>query len=155
MEVRNPLVAVFASLAKAAVLVPLLLIPVVAFRWLALPSEVALFYGVAAVVIAGTLAGRTGAFAFAAFPLSFLGAFVGYGVFVAIVSPPVNLLYVAIHATLAATAAWAAATRLMAKVVPEVRLESDLKRRCRMCGSRVGPRARHCWSCRASLNRIT
>lgn len=155
MAVRNPLVAVFATFAEAAILVPLLSVPVLVLRLLALPPEVVLFAGVALVALAGFLAGRSGAFAFTAFPVAFLGAFVGYAAFAAVAVPPLDLLVVAIHATVAALAAWAAATGFMAKVKSEVLLESEDKRRCRLCGSRVGSKARRCWSCGASLNRIT
>ena len=155
MAVRNPLVAVLATLLRAAIITPLLLVVILVFRFLGLPTEVSLFYGIAAVAMAGFMAGRSGAFAFTAFPVGFLGAFVGYASFVAVLVPPLDLLYAAIHATVAALAAWAAATALMARVTPEVQLENEEKRRCRMCGARVGPRATRCWSCRASLNRIT
>ena len=155
MAVRNPLVAVLATLVRAAVLTPLLLVVTLVFRFLGFPTEISLFYGVAALATAGFVAGRSGAFAFTAFPVGFLGAFIGYASFVALLAPPLDLLYAVIHATVAALAAWAAATGLMARVAPEVRLENEEKRRCRMCGARVGPRATRCWSCRASLNRIT
>jgi ribosomal protein L40E len=155
MAVRNPLVAVLATLLRAAIITPLLLVATLVFRLLGLPLEVSLFYGIAALAVAGFMAGRSGAFAFTAFPVGFLGAFVGYATFVAVLAPPLILLYAVIHATIAALAAWAAATGLMARVTPEVQLENEEKRRCRLCGARVGPKATRCWSCRASLNRIT
>ena len=156
MAVRNPLVAVLTTLLKAMILVPLLLsIPVLVGLAVPLPREVTLVLGIVSVVIVGVLAGRSGTFAFASFPVTFLGTFIGYSVFVVIAAPPLNILYAALHATIAALAAWAAATALMARVAPEVRLENEEKRRCRMCGARVGPKASRCWSCRASLNRIT
>jgi len=155
MAVRHPLLGVLVTLVWTAILAPLLLIPIVVFRWLALPAEISLFYGVAAVAVAGAVAGRSGTFAFAAFPVAFLGAFLGYAVFTAIATPPVDLLFTAIHATVAGLAAWAVATVKMAKVRSKVNLENEDKRRCRLCGARVGPRATRCWSCKASLNRIT
>src|SRR2546427_3679692 len=157
MAVRNPLVAVFGTLAEAAIFAPLLAIPLVIFSYLSLPflMLISLAYGLAAFAIAGFLAGRAGTFAFAAFPVAFLGGFLGYFVFFAIAFPPVNLLFAAMYATIEAGAAWASATRRMSKVHAEVRLENEEKRRCRLCGARVGVKATHCWSCRASLNRIT
>jgi len=155
MTVRNPFLGMFASLAWTAVLATLLSLPVLLLAYLALPAEVSLFYRVIAFVLAGALAGRSGTFAFAAFPAAFLGGFVSYAAFTAVLTPPADLLFAAIHATIAGLAAWAVAIRVMARVTPEVLLENAEKRRCRMCGARVGPRARRCWSCRASLNRIT
>ncbi|TLZ53442.1 MAG: hypothetical protein E6K18_00125 [Methanobacteriota archaeon] len=155
MAVRNPLLAVFGTLAWAAILAPLLCLPLLLFRFLGLPQELAIFYGIAVFAVAGFVAGRAGTFAFAAFPVGFLGGFVGYAVFFSLAFPPMSLLFAAIHATVEALAAWAAALRVMAKVTPEVRLENEEKRRCRLCGARVGPKARRCWSCHGSLNRIT
>lgn len=155
MAVRHPLAGLLTTLLWVTILVPLLLLPILIFRFLGLPAEVPLFYGIAAVAIAGAVAGRSGTFAFAAFPVTFLGAFLGYSAFVAIADPPISLLYAAIHATIGGAAAWAAATAVMARVHEQVELENEEKRRCRLCGARVGPHARRCWSCRASLNRIT
>ena len=155
MAVRNPFLGMFASMAWTAILAALLSLPVVLFAYLALPSEVSLFYRVAAFAIAGAIAGRTGTFSWAAFPAAFLGGFVSYAAFNALAAPPVDLLFAAIHATVAGLASWAVAIAHMAKVTPEVQLENAEKRRCRLCGARVGPRAQRCWSCRASLNRIT
>ena len=154
MAVRNPIVGLFATMLWTAILAPLLSLPVLLFPLLGLPPEVPLFYRIAAFAIAGAFAGRTGTFAFAAFPTAFLGGFAGYVVFAALATPPVDLLFAAAHALVAALAAWASATALMSKVRPEMRIENEEKRRCRMCGSRVGPKARRCWSCHASLNRI-
>ncbi len=155
MRVQNPVTALFGTLLWAAVLSGLLLIPTWVFRALAFPVEVPLFYGVAALAMAGAIAGRSGTFAFAAFPTAFIGGLLGYAAFVALVSPPVDLLFALAHALIAGMAAWAVASRKMAKLRREVRLENEEKRRCRMCGARVGSHARRCWSCRASLNRIT
>ncbi len=157
MAVRNPLVAAFGTLAEAAIFAPLLAIPLVLFTYLSLPllPLISLAYGIAAFAIAGFLAGRAGTFAFAAFPVAFLGGFLGYIVFFAIAFPPVNLLFAAFYALVEALVAYASASRRMSKIAPEVRLENEEKRRCRLCGARVGPRATRCWSCRASLNRIT
>ena len=154
MAVRNPLLGIFAALAKTAVLAPILSLPVVLFRFLGLPSEVPLFYEVAAFAIAGTVAGRSGTFSWAAFPAAFLGGFVGYAAFTAVAAPPMYLLYAAIHATIAGAAAWAAAAARMAAVTPGLRLENEETRRCRACGARVGSHARRCWSCRATLTRL-
>src|SRR3990170_2551060 len=52
-----------------------------------------------------------------------------------------------------AVAGWASAKRHVATVRAEVKLENDEKRRCKMCGVRVGLWAKKCWSCRASLAR--
>lgn len=155
MAVRNPLVGLLTTLVWAAVLTALLSLPLLLFTYLALPSEVALIYGVAVFAVAGAVAGRSGTFAWAAFPTAFIGAFVGYAAFNLLFYAPMNLLYATIHATIAALGAWASSVSHMSKVRTEVRLESEDKRRCRMCGVRVGPRANRCWSCRASLNRIT
>ncbi len=155
MAVRNPLAAVFTTLFWAAVWSSLLSIPILVFRLIGLAPEIPLFYGIAAFAITGAVAGRSGTFAFAAFPVAFLGSFIGYMVFNAIAIPPADLLFATIHGTIAGLAAWATATVKMAKVRSKVELENEDKRRCRLCGARVGPHARRCWSCRASLNRIT
>lgn len=155
MAVRNPLAAVFTTLFWAAVWASLLSIPILIFRLLGLPPEISLLYGIAAFAITGAIAGRSGTFAFAAFPVAFLGSFIGYMVFNAIAIPPADLFFATIHGTIAGLAAWATATAKMAKVRSMVQLENEDKRRCRLCGARVGPHARRCWSCRASLNRIT
>ena len=155
MAVRNPFLGIFATLGWAAVLAPLLYVPDLLMPLLGLPSEVPLFYGVAAFAIAGAVAGRSGTFAWAALPAAFIGALAGYATVAAVAALPVNLLYAAIHAAVAGAGAWARATSFMAKVTPEIHIENEEKRRCRMCGARVGPRATRCWSCRASLHRIT
>lgn len=154
MAVRNPFTGLFLTLLETALLVPLLLLPILVFLWLALPREVPLFYAVAAVAIAGALSGRTGTFAWAALAASFLGGFVGYGTFT-LLAPPADLLYTVIHAAVAGLASWASAVQFMGKVTPEIVLEGARQRRCRMCGSKVGAKAVRCWSCRASLQRIT
>jgi len=154
MAVRNPLVGIFVALAKAAILAPILSLPIVLFGFLGLPMEVALFYEVAAFAIAGAFAGRSGTFGWAAFPAAFLGGFFAYVVFNALAAPPMYPLYALIHATIAGGAAWAAALHRMAKVTPELRLESEELRKCRSCGARVGSHAHRCWSCRATLSRL-
>lgn len=154
MAVRNPLVGIFVALMWAAILAPVLSLPVVLFNALALPMEVALFYEVTAFAIAGALAGRSGTFGWAAFPAAFLGGFLAYAVFNALVAPPMYPLYAAFHATIAGAAAWASALHRMTRVTPELTLENEEKRRCRACGARVGSHARRCWSCRASLARL-
>ena len=154
MAVRNPLIGIFVALAKAAVLAPLLSLPIVLFRILGLPLEVPLFYEVAAFAVAGAIAGRSGTFGWAAFPASFLGGFLAYAVFNSLAAPPMYLPYAAIHATIAGAAAWAVALHRMTTVTPELRLENEERRRCRACGARVGTHARRCWSCRASLSRL-
>jgi ribosomal protein L40E len=155
MAVRNPVLAVLATFVATTAIVPLFLLAVLGLRLLSVPADIVFLCGVAAVAIAGFLAGRSGAFAFTAFPVSFVGGFAGYALFASFANPPLGLLGAAFHATVTAVAAWASATRHMGQTVPEVRLENEDKRRCRMCGVRVGPKARRCWSCRASLNRIT
>lgn len=154
MIVRNPFTALFITLLETALLVPLLLLPILAFLWLDLPREVPLFYAVAAVAVAGAFAGRTGTFAWAALAASFLGGFVGFGTFTLLV-PPADLLFTTIHAAIAGLASWASAVQHMGRVTPEIAIEGDRQRRCRMCGSKVGTKAIRCWSCRASLQRIT
>ncbi|HEV8595796.1 MAG TPA: hypothetical protein VGR51_09730 [Thermoplasmata archaeon] len=155
MAVKNPLAAVFTTMLWALLWSALLSIPLLIFKWLAFAPEISVIYGVAAFAIAGALAGRSGTFALAAFPVSFLGAFLGYMLFNAIASPPASLLFATIHGVIAGLAAWATATAKMAKVRSIVTIENEDKRQCRMCGARVGTHARRCWRCRASLNRIT
>ncbi len=154
MPPRNPFSGLFVALVKTAILVPLLSIPLVVFTFLGLPLEVSLPYGVAAYAIAGAIAGRSGTFAWAALAASFLGAFVGYAAF-ALFVPPMDLLVATIHATVAALASWASALWHMRRLTPDLIIANEKQRRCRLCGSRVGIRATRCWSCRASLNRIT
>lgn len=154
MTVRNPLTAALVSLCWTAILAPLLAIPIVVFRYMGIPPEVSLFYGIAAFAIAGAVGGRSGTFAFMAFPVAFLGGFLGYVVFFSIAGPSVDLLFAVAHATIAGLVGWAVAIRSMAKIRREVQLENEDKRRCHMCGTRVGPKAKRCWSCRASLTRL-
>lgn len=153
--VRNPLRAIVVTLFEAASFAPLLCLPVILFALGGFPVEVSLVWGVAAFAVAGMLAGRSGTFAVGAFATAFLGALVGYGAFFALAFPPVDMGFAAVHALIAAVGAWATATRVMAKVTADLKLENEDKLRCKMCGERVGPRARRCWSCRASLARYT
>ena len=154
MAIRNPFTAAFLTLAEAAALAVLLRAPVLAFGPLGLPPEVPTFYVVAAFALAGWLAGRSGRFPLAAFPAAFLGGFVGYAAFALLVGAPADLVHAAIHAAVAGAGAWASATWRMATFTPESALENAETRRCRMCGARVGLKARRCWSCRSSLSRI-
>jgi hypothetical protein len=135
----------------------LLCIPLLLFPYFGLPlqSEIALLWGVAAFAVAGGLAGRSGIFAMAALALTFIGGFVGYAVFFGLAFSPANLLFAAIHGLVAGVAGWAAAKRKFVKIKTEVLLENEEKRRCKMCGVRVGLWAKKCWSCRASLARLT
>ena len=151
---RNPIVILFVTLLGAVVLAILLLMPLLLLRLLALPVGVTLGYSVAAMAFAGGYSGRSGAIPFVAFPIAFVGSFVGYSMWSALASPPMNLTFSAIYGTIAAAACWGVASWKSSKLQKEVRLEGDAKRRCRACGARVGERARRCWSCRASLNRI-
>ena len=158
MAVRNPLLGLFATFGWALALTSLLSLPVLLLEALSLPREFPLFYRIAAFAAAGVLAShlaRASTFGWTALPTAFLGGFLGYIAFGAILSLPVDLGFAAIHATIAGVGAWAFASVRELKDTPEVRLESEDKRRCRLCGSRVGPKARRCWSCRASLNRLT
>jgi ribosomal protein L40E len=155
VAVRNPLVAVFVTMFEAAIFAFLLCLPLLVFPILALPVEVSLFFAVAAFALAGTLAGRAGTFAAAALASSFLGGFIAYAIFFAIFFAPLSLGFAAAHGLVAGLGGWASAARRMTKVRSEVQLENVEKRRCRGCGARVGPRAKRCWSCRASLLRTT
>ncbi len=155
MKVRNPLVAVLVTLLEAALFAPLLCIPLILLSLGGLPSEVSLAWGFAAFAIAGFLAGRSGTFAIAAFATTFLGGLIAYGVFFSLAFPPVDMRFAALHALVASAVAWATARRRMKKVTALVKLENDEKLRCKMCGSRVGSRAKRCWSCHASLARYT
>ena len=155
MAVRNPLVALFMTLFETAIFAPLLCIPLLLFPQFALPAEFPLFWGVAAFAIAGGIAGRSGTFASAAFVTTFLGGFIGYAVFFGLAFSPLNLLFTVMHGLVAGVAGWASAKRHVATVRAEVKLENDEKRRCKMCGVRVGLWAKKCWSCRASLARST
>ena len=145
------------TLFETAIFAPLLCIPLLLFPYFGLPfgSEISLFWGVAAFAVAGSLAGRSGIFAMAAFALTFLGGFVGYAVFFGLAFSPANFLFAAIHGLVAGVGGWAAAKRKFVKLKAEVLLESEDKRRCKMCGVRVGLWAKKCWSCRASLARLT
>jgi len=158
MAVRSPFLGLAATFAWTAALTSLLSLPVILFEALGLPQEVPLFYRIGAFAAAGALAIRLShaiTFGWTALPIAFLGGFTGYIAFGAIVGPAIDLGVAAIHATVAGVGAWAASTFLEPKLTREVRLESEGKRRCRVCGARVGLKARRCWSCRASLNRLT
>ena len=151
--IKNPFTALFETIVWTAFLCTLLSIPIVIFRYLAMPTLLLIVYGVIAFAAAGAVAGRSGTFNWAALPAAFLGAFLGYTVFMTIFVPPLSLLYALIHAAIAGLSGWAAATVRMTSIKARVHLESEEKLRCRVCGVRVGPRARKCWSCRASLER--
>jgi len=145
------------TLFETAIFAPLLCIPLLLFPYLGLPFEfeITLFWGVAAFAIAGGLAGRSGIFALAAFALTFLGGFVGYVVFFGLAFSAANLLFALIHGLVAGVGGWGSAKRHIVKFKAEVLLENEEKRRCKMCGVRVGLWAKKCWSCRASLARYT
>jgi len=142
------------TLLKTVLLTPVLCLAVFLFAFLGLPSEVTLFYEVAAFAIAGAVAGRSGTFPWAAFPVAFLGGFIGYVVFFSLATPPMVLPYAIVHAAIAGSWAWVAAKAGMEAPVPARVLESEEKRQCRSCGVRVGMWANKCWSCRASLHQI-
>ena len=147
--------ALFIALVETVILASVLALPILLLKFLGLPPEVPLFYGVAAFAVAGVFAGRSGTFPVAALAVSFVGGFAAYATFASLATPPLNFAYAAIHGAVAGFAAWSSGKWRMAKVTPEVALENAEKRQCRMCGARVGSKARRCWRCRASLNRIT
>lgn len=146
--------AVFASLLRAALSASLLCLPMVLFKLGGFPSEVSLFWGVGAFLVAGFFAGRSGTFPIAALATAFLGGLIAYGVFFALVAPPVDAGFAVIHALIAAAGGWAASQGRMVRVKDMVQIENEDKFRCKACGVRVGPRAKKCWSCRASLSRL-
>jgi len=155
MAVRNPLVALFMTLFETAIFAPLLCVPLLLFPFFGLPSEISLFWAVAAFSVAGGVAGRSGIFALAAFAQTLLGGFLGYVVFFGLAFSSANLLFALIHGLVAGVGGWAAANRHVVKFKAEVQLENEEKRRCKGCGVRVGLSAKKCWSCRASLARFT
>ena len=155
MAVRNPLVALFMTLFETAIFSPILCVPLLLFPPLGLPVELSLLWGIAAFAAAGAIAGRFATFAATAFVMTFIGGFIGYAVFFGLAFAPVNLLHTAMYALIAGVGGWASAKRRASVVREEVDLEAADKRRCKVCGVRVGLWAKKCWSCRASLARYT
>jgi hypothetical protein len=133
----------------------LLCVPLLLFPELGLSPEVSLFWGVAAFALAGGVAGRAGTFPWAAFAVTFVGGFIGYAVFFGLALLALNLVFMILHALIAGMSGWASATRHVSGVRMKVHLENEEKRRCKMCGVRVGIWAKKCWSCRASLARYS
>lgn len=147
MAVRNPLagfvLTILVALGLSAVLVgPAALLPYLEFR---------LFYLAFALFGAGVLAGRNAYLGVLGLIGASLGAFVG--VYVGEVVFWWNTYEVVLAALLALPCGLGGLVtgKLGIRRIEQASADAPVLRRCKRCGSRVGPKAEKCWSCKASL----
>ncbi len=147
MKVRNPLSGFALTILSSA----LLCIPVVVGMIFVPYMEFLLFYLGFAMFGVGVLAGRTSYLASMGFAGVYVGGFVGLYFSMMFLYWSSYLFSLALVFPLAGALGGALSGRLARGRLDRAVVSVTKGRRCPRCGSRVGPAARHCWDCHASL----